>query len=113
MKLGMMLPVKPDIKWTLARQIGIEYAVTKAAPELSGQLPPWDFDSLRQTVRRFEEHGFRLYALEGDEFDMGRIKLGLPGRDEDIEHYLVSSIPETKSALIEKNKKALSIGYNY
>ena len=87
MKLGMMLPVKPDIKWTLARQIGIEYAVTKAAPELSGQLPPWDFDSLRQTVRRFEEHGFRLYALEGDEFDMGRIKLGLPGRDEDIEHY--------------------------
>ena len=32
---------------------------------------------------------------------------------EDFEHYLVSSIPETKSALIEKNKKALSIGYNY
>lgn len=31
----------------------------------------------------------------------------------DFEHYLVSSIPETKSALIEKNKKALSIGYNY
>ena len=32
---------------------------------------------------------------------------------EDFEHYLVSSIPETKFALIEKNKKALSIGYNY
>ena len=31
---------------------------------------------------------------------------------EDFEHYLISSIPETKSALIEKNKKALSLGYN-
>jgi len=87
MKLGMMLPVKPDIKWTLAAQIGVRCAVTKAAPELSGQLPPWDFNSLRDTHQRFAEAGFRLYALEGDEFDMARIKLGLPGRDEDIERY--------------------------
>ena len=47
MKLGLMLPVKPDIRWVLARQVGVEYAITKAAPELSGQLPPWDFESLR------------------------------------------------------------------
>ena len=87
MKISMMLPAKPDLKWTLARQIGVEYAVTKAAPELSGLPPPWEFDSLRETVRRFEEHGLCLYALEGDEFDMSRIKLGLPGRDRDIEHY--------------------------
>jgi mannonate dehydratase len=87
MKLGMMLPAKPDIKWQLAAQIGVEYAVTKAAPELSGQLPPWDFESLRDIHRRFAEAGLRLYALEGDEFDMSRIKLGLPGRDEDIERY--------------------------
>ncbi len=87
MKLGMMLPVKPDMKWKLAAQIGVEYAVTKAAPELSGQLPPWDYDSLREIHGRFAEAGFRLHALEGDEFDMSRIKLGLPGRDEDIENY--------------------------
>ena len=36
MKLAMMLPAKPDLKWTLARQVGVEYAVTKAAPDLSG-----------------------------------------------------------------------------
>lgn len=87
MKLGMMLPVKPDIKWKLAAQIGVKYAVTKAASELSGQLPPWNFESLRLTRDRFAEAGFKLYALEGDEFDMSRIKLGLPGRDEDIEKY--------------------------
>lgn len=87
MKLGLMLPVKPDIRWVLARQVGVEYAITKAAPELSGQLPPWDFESLRSVKARFAEQGVRLWALEGDEFDMSRIKLGLPGRDEDIEHY--------------------------
>ena len=87
MKLGLMLPVKPDIRWVLARQVGVEYAITKAAPELSGQLPPWDFESLHSVKTRFAEQGFQLWALEGDEFDMSRIKLGLPGRDEDIEHY--------------------------
>ena len=59
----------------------------EAASDLSGLPPPWEFDSLRETARRFEEQGFRLCALEGDEFDMSRIKLGLPERDEDIEHY--------------------------
>ena len=87
MKLGLMLSAVPDLKWTLARQIGVDYAITKAAPELTGQLPPWDFESLRQTKERFEQVGFKLYALEGDEFDMSRIKLGLPGRDEDIDKY--------------------------
>ena len=83
----MMLPVKPDIKWRLAAQLGVKYAVTKAAPELSGQLPPYNFASLQQVRDRFTSAGFKLYALEGDEFDMSRIKLGLSGRDEDIEKY--------------------------
>ena len=83
----MMLPVIPDIKWKLASQIGVKYAVTKAAPELSGSLPPWDFDVLRDIRDRFVNAGFILEALEGDEFDMNRIKMGLPGRDEDIEKY--------------------------
>ena len=36
---------------------------------------------------RFREAGFTLYGLEGDQFDMRRIKLGLEGRDEDLERY--------------------------
>lgn len=87
MKLGMMLPAKQDIKWTLAAQIGVTRAVTKAAPELTGQLPPWDLPSLRAVKERFDAAGFELAALEGDQFDMSRIKLGLPGRDQDIERY--------------------------
>ena len=77
MKLAMMLPAKPDLKWTLARRVGVEYAVTKAASDLSGLPPPWEFDSLRETARRFEEQGFRLCALEGDEFDFYENETGL------------------------------------
>lgn len=87
MKLGMMLPVKPDLQWQLAAQLGVKYAVTKAAPELSGLGDPSDFDALKTVRDRFAEAGFELFALEGDEFDMSRIKLGLPGRDEDLEKY--------------------------
>ena len=87
MKLGLMLPVKPDMQWKLASQLGVKYAVTKAAPELSGLPDPSDFNALKTVRDRFAYSGFELYALEGDEFDMTRIKLGLPGRDEDLEKY--------------------------
>lgn len=87
MKLGMMLPVKRNIQWELAAQLGVKYAVTKAAPELSGKNAPYDYNALREIRDEFAAAGFKLYALEGDEFDMSRIKLGLPGRDEDIEKY--------------------------
>ena len=82
-----MLPVKQDIRWQLAAQLGVKYAVTKAAPELSGLPDPSEFSALKTVRDRFAEAGFTLYALEGDEFDMSRIKLGLPGRDEDIDRY--------------------------
>ncbi|MBC7888466.1 MAG: mannonate dehydratase [Ferruginibacter sp.] len=78
---------KPDEKWQLAGQMGINYAIAKLAPEITGELPPWDFQSLKRSKDIFETNGFRLYGLEGDQFDMNRIKFGLDGRDEDIELY--------------------------
>ena len=78
---------QPDEKWVLARQMGIQYAIAKLAPDLTGQLPLWDVESFRRTHNIFRENGFQLIGLEGDQFDMTRIKLGLPGRDEDLDHY--------------------------
>ncbi len=88
MKLGQMLPPKPCRQWKIAAQLGVKYAVTKAAPELSGMKDPSDFKSLKTVFDSFKDAGLQLYALEGDEFDMSRIKLGKPGRDEDIEKYI-------------------------
>ena len=87
MELGLMLPARQNIQWTLAAQLGVKKIVTKAAPELTGLPDPSDYEALKTVRDRFQEAGFSLYALEGDEFDMSRIKLGLPGRDEDIERY--------------------------
>lgn len=78
---------KPDQKWQLVRQMGVKYAIAKLAPELTGKLPPWDYDSLKTSKQVFADHGFELIGLEGDQMDMIRIKLGLPGRDEDLEKY--------------------------
>lgn len=77
----------PDEKWALARQMGIRYAIAKLAPELTGQEPPFVFESLRRSQEVFAAQGFELIGLEGDQFDMTRIKLGLPGRDEDLDRY--------------------------
>ena len=87
MELGLMLPARQNIQWTLAAQLGVKQIVTKAAPELTGLPDPSDYEALKTVRDRFQEAGFTLYALEGDEFDMSRIKLGLAGRDEDIERY--------------------------
>nr|WP_295926254.1 mannonate dehydratase [uncultured Dyadobacter sp.] len=79
---------KPDEKWALARQMGIDHAIAKLAPELTGDLPPWDKASLKKSKETFEKSGFRLIGFEGDQFDMTRIKLGIDGRDEDLDSYM-------------------------
>lgn len=78
---------KPDQKWVLSRQMGIKYAIAKLAPELTGTLPPWDFNTLAASKQTFKDNGFELIGMEGDQFDMNRIKFGLAGREEDIQHY--------------------------
>lgn len=87
MKIAEFLPAAPDRLWRLARQMGLRHAICKCAPELTGLNPPWDIDALATIQRRFTEAGFTLTGLEGDQFDMSRIKLGLPGADEDLALY--------------------------
>lgn len=87
MKLCMFLPPKPDHRWTLASQAGVRFAVVKADPKLTGLGGPWERGVLGQLQQRFADGGFTLLGLEGDPFDMSRIKQGLAGRDEDIERY--------------------------
>lgn len=87
MKLCMMIPPAVDRRWILAQQMGVTRAIAKLAPELTGLPPPWDDAALAAQVARYRAGGFEIVGLEGDQFDMSRIKLGLPGRDADIELY--------------------------
>jgi len=87
MKLGLLLSGHFNEKWALARQIGVRHVVAKLAPELTGMNPPWDHATLVHFQSAFADAGMELAGLEGDQFDMSRIKLGLPGRDEDLDRY--------------------------
>jgi mannonate dehydratase len=78
---------KPDEKWLLCRQMGIDHAIAKLAPELTGESSIDDYAVFERSMSIFGENGFRLLGLEGDQFDMHRIKLGLEGREYDIEKY--------------------------
>ena len=87
MRLCMLLPPRPDRRWTLARQMGLDAAIAKLAPEVTGDAAPDDAEALARGVARYREQGIEVIGLEGDQFDMSRIKLGLDGRDEDIARY--------------------------
>ena len=85
MKLGMMLRPVPEPVWKLARQAGVEYAVTNLSHVQPGTATA--ADTIRRAKEQFAEAGLRLWALEGDPLPMDRIKLGLPGRDEDVDRF--------------------------
>lgn len=88
MILSLLLPPKRDArKWALAKQIGVNHCITKAIPELSGRQAPYHFEALKSIRDDFASAGLTLYGLEGDQFDMSPIKLGLNDRDEWIEKY--------------------------
>jgi len=87
MILADFLPPKRDHSWALALQAGVTHVIARCHPRDTGLNPPWDRDALATVQRQFAEAGLTLIGLEGDEFDMRRIKLGLEGRDEDLALY--------------------------
>jgi len=89
MQVIEFLPPRPTVLWSLTAQMGITHCVVKAAPELTGLPPPYEPGVLAKIQADLATAGLTLLGLEGDPFPMDRIKLGLPGRDEDLLRYQV------------------------
>lgn len=87
MILADFLPPRRDRSWDYALQAGVTHAIVRCHPRDTGLTAPHDLESLRSVQKNFADAGLTILGLEGDEFDMQRIKLGLPGRDEDIALY--------------------------
>ncbi|TDG00711.1 mannonate dehydratase [Paenibacillus piri] len=83
MKLAEMFTPYPDRLWKLARQVGVTHAVAKLPYDEQG-VKPWEFTYLLHMKTRFEDYGFQLEVIEPAPTN-NKIKLGLPGRDEEIE----------------------------
>ena len=73
---------------TMMRQCGVDYAVChgglQAIPNAAAEEQPWSLSSLRSAQQAYEKCGLELAVWEGRP-NMEKIKLGLPGRDEEIE----------------------------
>ncbi len=71
---------------TFARQLGVS-GMQVNTPALPG-AHRWEYADLLALRTRCEEYGLRLEAVENVHLDFyDKVMLGLPGRDEQIEHY--------------------------
>jgi len=87
-KLAVAVLPEQGLPLTLIKQCGIEHAVYY--PEMSPlasdneDAQPWSVASLSRAKRQYEENGIALSVIEARP-PMEKIKLALPGRDEEIE----------------------------
>ena len=82
-------------KLRLARQIGINHAIAGVG---LGRVPREQYpEALEKIKAEFKAEGLTIVGVESHPVPAEKIKLGLPGRDEEIENYL-AAIPALANA---------------
>ena len=86
-KIALALGTEPGPVWTLARQSGVDHVVGSPnfnpVPNASDEQQPWRYMSVARAKAAYEDAGLKLEVIESRP-PMEKIKLGLPGRDEEI-----------------------------
>ncbi|NLF02888.1 MAG: TIM barrel protein [Anaerolineales bacterium] len=88
MEIAEVLPPQPSPLWRLVKQCGVQHVVGAIDfSPIAGadrEEQPWSYMSLLRVKMAYENAGLTLSVIESRP-SMARTKLGLPGRDEEIQ----------------------------
>ena len=87
MKLALMLGPQERERWVLARQIGVNHAIVPVNRVLTKITRGRYLDTLADIKAVYEASGLSIAGVESHPVAAEKIKLGLPGRDEEIANY--------------------------
>jgi mannonate dehydratase len=85
--IALVLPELSESRLKLARQMGVDSIVAGVPPDEQG--PVWSFEGFLRLRKKIEDAGLKWTVCEGIPIPE-RVKLGLPGRDQDIEYFIRS-----------------------
>lgn len=103
-QLSEMLAPRPEPLWKLLKQCGVDNVIAilnggeqdqrmfQSVGKDGFGLPaaddiPWSEEALKRDMAIFDEHGLKMIGVE-DTAPMDKIRLGLPGRDEQIDQII-------------------------
>lgn len=86
-KLALVLNLEDESRLRLARQIGVTHTIAGAQTVLTKVRREQYVEALTKLKQDFAAHGFKIAGVESHPVPAEKIKLGLPGRDEEIENY--------------------------
>ena len=89
-QLAELFALDEDHKIRLAAQIGITHAIAGVLPALSKAPRDRYVETLTKIKADFQSAGLILAGVESHPVPAEKIKLGLPGRDEEIDNYLAA-----------------------